>query len=132
MFALQCIGSLGNSLPLAEYIHSSADEMLIWGPETNVFDTSLYLVNTLLLNEPFLSLSVYPREAFILRALVLICSSFLWDVLSMKQSEDDRCVVLCSSYLYKCRLSHKIFSELLRHCRPPIRVLGSNLIYFMS
>lgn len=40
MFALQCIGSLGNLLPLAEYIHSSADEMLIWGPAMNMFETS--------------------------------------------------------------------------------------------
>lgn len=81
MFALQCIGSLGNLLPLAECIHSSADEMLIWGPEMNVFDTSPYLVNTVFLNEPFVSLSIYPkpREAFILRSSLDLFILFMWD-----------------------------------------------------
>ncbi len=95
MFALQCIGSLGNLLPLAEYIHSSADEMLIWGPEMNVFDISPYLFNTVLLNEPFVSLSIYPkpREAFILRSILDLFILLMWDLLSVKM-KDVWCFVL--------------------------------------
>ncbi len=105
MFALPCIGSLGDLLPLAEYIHSSADEMLIWGPDMNVFDTSPYLVNTVLPNEPFVSLSIYPepREAFILRSSLDLF--ILESAVHEYKSQDEGCVVLRAWISTDCHIN---------------------------